>query len=659
MTFVLPHRHPRSAPPKSLARYAAIDGYRGLFVVLVMLYHFGVTSLVGGWVGINHFFVFSGFLIARMLVKEQSRTGRIDAIWFYVRRARRILPPLLILVAAVVVHTAVVEQPAQRKQFGGDAFATLGFFLNWRLAGRSDAYFDMFGDPSPLRHCWTLAVEEQFYVVAPFLILGICLLTRSRVRRAAVALALAAVSAIWTAHLGYHGIADQARLYYGTDTRAQALLVGLATGLLLGVGRDGREPRELGRTLTHVLAWVGFLVSLAAIFVLTPTSAWVYNQGGMLLFAVAAALMGFAAIDRRDLLLNRLFSWPPLVYLGRISYGLYLFHWPIHLWLPLSALPTVIAGGIHLLLTLAIASLSFRFIELPIMLHGLRGLFRRRFSRRLLPTGLIAALTAGAVVLWSSPAVAGPVPTLVQGQASYAAPSPTRTLVAVGDSVPDFLVQDFAESQFPGTRLVASAYPGCDLVSAPMLNASGESVQRSDQCVQALASVPKKVRTNHARTVLLFGSPSLAAPHRTSAGSRITVSSPGYERLVDKALDTVLAEAIKGGASQVAVVNVPCRDLHHLDLDGEYGQILKQDAGTVSAMEHPMRINQVLAAWVRRHSSHARLIDLHGALCAKGFQPSVHGITLYADGVHFSPQAAPMIWGWILPQVLSPRQGGR
>ena len=107
-----------------------MDGYRGLFVLLVIAYHFGATGLVGGWVGINHFFVFSGFLIARILIKERQRTGRIDVRRFYVRRARRVLPAMFVLVAAVLTHTAFLEQPAQQKQIGGDALATLGFYLN-------------------------------------------------------------------------------------------------------------------------------------------------------------------------------------------------------------------------------------------------------------------------------------------------------------------------------------------------------------------------------------------------------------------------------------------------------------------------------------------------------------------------------------------------
>lgn len=270
-----------------------------------MLYHVGVTKLAGGWIGINHFFVFSGFLIARMLIKEHSKTGRIDALRFYRRRIRRIVPAMVALVLAVVVHSWIFETAANRKQFGGDAFATLGFFLNWRLVTRFDAYFDLFGHPSPLRHAWTLAVEEQFYVIAPLLLLLVCMATRSRRIRAGIAFGLACVSAIWTAHLGYHGVTDQSRLYYGTDTRAQALLVGVAIGFLLGADQRGREPRPLSRGATHFLAWLGFLTSLSAVFILSPTTGWIWNGGGMLLFAAAAALMGFAAIDQRDLFINR------------------------------------------------------------------------------------------------------------------------------------------------------------------------------------------------------------------------------------------------------------------------------------------------------------------------------------------------------------------
>ena len=171
---------PVAGTARGMARYAAIDGYRGFFVVLVLLYHVGVTQLAGGWIGINHFFVFSGFLIARMLIKEHSKTGRIDPIRFYRRRIRRIVPAMLVLVMAVLVHSWIFETAAKRREYGGDSFATLGFFLNWRLVTRSDAYFELFGHPSPLRHAWTLSVEEQFYLVAPLLLLLICRATRSR-----------------------------------------------------------------------------------------------------------------------------------------------------------------------------------------------------------------------------------------------------------------------------------------------------------------------------------------------------------------------------------------------------------------------------------------------------------------------------------------------
>ncbi len=634
-----------SIRPATRGRYAAIDGYRGLFVILVMLYHFGVTALAGGWVGINHFFVFSGFLITRLLVKEYNRTGRISIRAFYIRRARRIVPPLLVLVAAVLIHTAIFENAVQKKQFGGDAFATLGFFLNWRLIGRHDAYFDLFGHVTPVRHAWTLSVEEQFYVLAPWLILIVCMLVRRRARRAVVAFALAGASALWTAHIGFHGITSLPRLYYATDTRAQAILVGVAMGLLLGVDRRGREPAQLSRSATHVLAWAGFLLSVGAIFVLSPTSSWVYDGGGMLLFALGAALMGFAAIDQRGLLINRLFGWGPLVYLGRISYGLYLYHWPIHLWLPMHGLPPVLSGAIQLLLSLIVASISFRFLELPIMMGGLRAVLPGRRLRRVVPVAVIGALLAGSLTLWQGTSTAiTDVPPLHKGQATYHPVSSTTRFAVVGGSVASSLIAGWVPDRYRDERLNDQSLLGCDLIDAPMVH-DGKVQPTEAGCRRWRADWPGHLRSSGDKSVVVVAAEQFLVAHKTGHGI-VRPGTPGMSRLIDHTLTTIWTRARKAGATDIQVVNLPCRriDPHQLDPSLRFFADLGSDDSLVSWA------NSTIAQWVH-HTDGASLLDLHRQLCADGYRPSINGVDLYHDTVHFAPRGAAMIWTWMAPEI--------
>ncbi|GAB3498642.1 acyltransferase family protein [Flexivirga lutea] len=634
---------PRSVGAVGRRRYDAIDGYRGLFVVLVMLYHVGVTGLVGGWVGINHFFVFSGFLITRLLVKQFGRYGRIDVVDFYRRRVRRIVPAMLLLVAAVVVHTALFADPAFRRQVGGDSVATIGFFLNWRLISRDDAYFTMFGQPSPLRHAWTLSVEEQFYLVAPVLLLVICWFLRSRPARAAVAFLLAVASSVWSARLGYHGLADQARFYYGTDIRAQALLVGVAAGLLLAVDDRGREPLPLPRTATHVLAWIGFGTSLAALFVLSPTSSWVYNNGGMLLFAVAAALMGFAAIDQRDLLINRLFSWSPLVYLGRISYGLYLYHWPIHLWLTMPALPRWLAGTIQLGLAFVVATISFRYLELPIMRHGLRGVWRRRHVRRTVPVAAVIASLVGAVVLWQGGA--GPAesaPSLVAAQPAYRAGTAVHRIGILGDSVGSSLMSGWRPDSYPDLRISNQTLIGCDLIDAPTWH-DGSLGRPESQCASWRTSWPARMEAAGADSMILLAGAQFLTDHRVG-DTVVAPGTPAMRRLIDRTLDDIRRRAHSAGIPTITVVNLTCRRIDPNQLDPSLRFFAAQ--GSDDAMVD--WANGVLADWASAHTG-ARLADLHGQLCRNGFRPSVHGVQLYHDTLHFRPQAAAMIWTWLAP----------
>lgn len=631
-------------------RFAAIDGYRGLFVVLVVAYHLGATVLVGGWVGINHFFVFSGYLITRLLLHEQVRTGSIDVLGFYRRRARRVLPAMFLLVSAVLVHAVLFEEIARRKQQAGDAFATLGFYLNWRLISRDDAYFDMTGSPSPLRHAWTLSVEEQFYVLVPFAVLALCLLSRSRAVRVAVLVVAAVAAAVWTALVGYDGIATLPRVYYGTDTRVQCLLIGAALGFLLGRGDDGRFPRRLPWMTAEVLGWVGLLVSLSAIFLLESTSAWMYNRGGMLVFAVAAALMGASAADPRDLRINRLFSWSPLVFLGRISYGIYLFHWPVVLWLPLDGLPRLVAGPIQFALIVGLAAASYRYIEAPILQHGLRAFVRRRATARSVAIALVAAMFVASGALWrlgTAPSLAdGPM--LVAGQGDYRPRWDTTKVGVVGDSVGASLVKGFEQKTYPDLALDSFAAIGCDLIDAPAV-LDGSAQPADPECTKWRNSWPKTFAEHGNTRLLIVGDTHFLAAHQVG-GARVEPGTPAMRQLLLTTLDSIRRTGMGAGARQVSVLNIPCRRIDEKRLDPS----LRSFAALGSNDQAVNWTNAVIADWAKQRG--VQLLDVHSQLCSTGYTPAKNGVNLYHDTLHFSPQAAAMLWTWLAPTV---RDAGR
>ena len=627
-------------------RYAAMDGYRGLFVLLVIAYHFGATGLVGGWVGINHFFVFSGFLIARILIKERQRTCRIDVRRFYLRRARRVLPAMFVLVAAVLTHTAFFEQPAQQKQFGGDALATLGFYLNWRLIGRSDSYFDQIGNPSPLRHAWTLSVEEQFYVVIPFLILAICALTRSRRLRFTLVMALACLSAWWTAHLGLASFEDQARLYYGTDTRVQALLVGVAFGFAFGVGADGRGPRLPSREVTQILGILGTIVSISAVFLLDAQTEWVYAKGGVLLFALGASLMGWSSIDPRGLAINRVFGWRPLAFVGQISYGLYLYHWPVHLWLR-PDVPQPALGFLQFVVTFALAVVSFRSLEAPILQDGLRGMWPhlRRSRRRALAIGAsgVLAVASAAQARTSAPGVPTDVPPLVAGTPAYRTGAHQDAGI-VGDSVGSSLAQGFSPSVYTDLSMNDATMIGCDLVPAPISH-DGQDVAESTRCASWRAGVEKQLRDAHARTLVIVGDAHFLTTHRLD-GVLAAPQTPQGAKSIELALDSWAQRARAAGVERTVVVNLPCRRIDPVRLDPSLRFFAEQGSND-AAVDWA---NGVIAAWVKHHPD-AALADLHAQTCSAGYRSVINGVSLYEDTLHFTPRGAAMIWTWLAPQV--------
>jgi len=238
-------------PVDSRATYLpGLDGVRAVAVIAVLGYHFGVPHMDGGLLGVSVFFTLSGFLITGILITAWQRTGRIPLGRFYLGRARRLLPALAVVLLTVLAVTALVDRSALAKRW--DETVAAGFYVsNWFTIRTGSSYFDLFSGPSPLEHLWSLAVEEQFYLIWPLLLLVLLKLTGGRKPRVAlIAAGLAAVSFLLLAVFAHPGI-DNTRAYEGTDTRAGELLVGAATQIELELMVEaGLKPEDALRAAT-------------------------------------------------------------------------------------------------------------------------------------------------------------------------------------------------------------------------------------------------------------------------------------------------------------------------------------------------------------------------------------------------------------------------
>jgi peptidoglycan/LPS O-acetylase OafA/YrhL len=427
-----PHE-PESDPPTGDVRLPylpGLDGLRALAVIVVLLYHAELTWLPGGFLGVEVFFVISGYLITALLLAEWRQLGRIDLKNFWLRRARRLLPAAYLLLVVTLAY-AVVFLPGEVAGLRGDALASLGYVTNWYLVLGHESYFEAIGRPSLLKHLWSLAVEEQFYLLwPPVLAFGLSVAaTRWRERSVLlVALAGAAASAALMATL-YRPEVDPSRVYFGTDTRAAGLLIGAALAFVwapwrAATGRRGCSPavrrlrlhrlRQRGRLrrrwgwtapLWLDVAGIAGLCVLGLLCVRLGEFQPFLYRGGLASVALATAVVIMACVHPYARLGARLLGLRPLRWIGVRSYGIYLWHWPVfmvtrpQLDVPIEGFPLL---ALRLALTVMLADLSYRYVETPIRKGALRRAwsafrdaqgFRRRRLSVLWAAGAVPVLT--------------------------------------------------------------------------------------------------------------------------------------------------------------------------------------------------------------------------------------------------------------------------
>lgn len=419
-------------------RRPALDGVRALAVLAVVVYHLGGgagSALPGGFLGVDAFFVLSGYLITSLLLAEHQRFGRVDLAAFWVRRIRRLFPALAVVLLAcagwVWWHGPVEQWSARR----GDLLATLAYVANWHFAGSGEDYFAAYTGASPLRHTWSLAVEEQFYLVWPALVwavLSLALRRRARrdepaagdpVRRRELGLGAVALVALVASSLAMgleHALLSPSRAYYGTEGRVQEL----AVGVLLAVAVRRRRGRSAGWRPATALAAAGLTALLAGFALLPDSSALYYRGGGLLVCLAVAAVIAGVELAPGSRLAAAL-SWRPLVAVGTLSYGIYLWHWPVVVALPVDGPHDATwwaRQAWRVVLTGALAVASWRLVERPVQ-QGRMPWARRSASRVTALAALTSALVAGVAVT----ATALPAPLGRQLAQRSDSPCPTET----------------------------------------------------------------------------------------------------------------------------------------------------------------------------------------------------------------------------------------
>jgi peptidoglycan/LPS O-acetylase OafA/YrhL len=361
------------APAGSGQRYMpGLDGLRALAVLAVVAYHVNFGWAQGGLLGVGIFFTLSGYLITDLLLGQYASTGNLQLLDVWRRRARRLLPALFVMLAVVDVWVSLLQR-AQLAALRGMTGAAAFYVSNWWLIFHNDSYFARFGPPSPLGHLWSLAVEEQFYLIWPWLVMfGLFMVRRRSERSRAVWLAsatllLVAASAI-AMYMLYQPGYDPTRVYDGTDTRAFGLLIGAALAFAKPSRTMPAEVTRRSRLTLDGVGCAGLAVIGALIWRTGEYSAFLYH-GGMVLLSVATAAVVLAVVSPPSLL-GRALGWGPLRWLGVRSYGIYLWHYPIIvLTTPANGSDSLPRAAAQVSATIVVAALSWHFIEDPIR-HG-------------------------------------------------------------------------------------------------------------------------------------------------------------------------------------------------------------------------------------------------------------------------------------------------
>jgi peptidoglycan/LPS O-acetylase OafA/YrhL len=637
-------------PPASSRRHiTALDGMRGIAVLLVMLFHFKLGPFRGGFVGVTVFFTLSGFLICSRTLSEVGRSGRFAVADFFERRVRRLAPAAIACILGVVVLTSIVGTHEQHASVGGDAIAALANVANWRFLVHGTSYADLFAAPSPLNHFWSLAIEEQFYLVFP-VVVWLALKLPRRVRVPAIALIVSAALE-WSAHEA--SVAGNFnRFYYGTDARMTELLVGVIAALALSYWHVSVPRPPWPQRLGVAIVAAGGLATVFFGAITFQNGGSTYQHGGAFVIALATAALIIGGLEGSNGV-ARMCSIKPLVYVGKISYGAYLYHWPIFAlsgkhWGPLHG---TWLGLAQLSASLLLAAVSFRYLEAPFQ--------RRRFAktRRSMLRGWSTAIAGAAVVTVAlmvfnparGPAAFAGAGTGMQIPAAVkvkpgavvartnAADRPLRVLVT-GDSTSEVeanALVSYQNSHPLALQVLNLSLPGCPITPADQIrNYSGETGQNVSLCGGWRKTFPAQIAKFKPDVSLVFLSVMEEADQRAAGGDWDNLLDPAYRAHQESEFDAFISTLSATGA-RVAWADAPYFKFQGLDLPWLSDDPQRTDV-----------LNGMYRDLVARHPN-VRLLDYASHLNKPG---NFVDTQVRPDGIHMTPFAAAVLNNvWLLP----------
>jgi peptidoglycan/LPS O-acetylase OafA/YrhL len=608
----------------------ALDGVRAVAVLLVVLFHLRVPGFAAGFLGVDMFFVLSGFLITSLALDEIDRTSTVSLTAFWARRIRRLLPALVMLLVVIAAVTWLTAGFSERADMRGDLVATTTYVGNWHFVETS-SYFNSTGRESPLEHTWSLAIEEQFYLVWPVAIVILGSLVGWRRSGTSIAL-IAGAGVIVSASLlaVFWDASAVERAYMGTDSRVFEPLIG-ALGAMLVTSPECRRPLARGGTWLPAIGAIGVAVALVLI---EPEDATYYRGGALWVSVMTVALVAGLWTGRGGWLRTSL-AWRPVAWVGAISYGIYLWHWPVAMWLgarepspSFRELRTLAAVA----LTVGLAAVSFYLVERPFRAHSpgryARGDGRSRI-RWVLATGPVSLAAVAALAL-----------------AATDVPPPARhqpVVMLAGDSVPHHLEVTLEErAALRGWRVASAAHGSCPVTGETVSYRDGTPVRDADICSDQIVAEQDALIAEIDPDLVVWWDRWSVSSFLTDEGHLAVSGSPRFWRERRETLHRAFARLTRRGATVVFVAVEPPGKMISARCDEQRCnewlafQVERYDDVTV-------RWNELLHAFAARHPRSAAFISITDIVCADDSVPcddSFRGTAARPDGTHYQGAGA-------------------